>query len=86
MTLKQIKAMFAPGQRWHAVRTGPGKHRDEVRTVRKVRGVDLVFAVDGSQSYHTTWPKAGEVIEARPGFLRFRYEDCDGVQVSLELL
>ena len=56
MTLKEMRAMFQPGQKWHALRLndhwpGIGKHNDEVRTIRQVRGKDIVFLTpDGEPS------------------------------------
>jgi hypothetical protein len=75
--------MFAAGQKWHATRTGSGKHRDEVRTVFGLRGRDIVWKLDDGHLYHTEWPKAAEVLEARSGFLRFFYADVPGVEVTL---
>ena len=83
MTLAAIKGMFRPGQRWQATRTGPGKHRDEVREVYGSRSRDLVWRLTDGSFYHTEWPKASEVQEARPGFLQFQYSDLPGVVVTL---
>lgn len=83
MTLAKIKAMFSPGQKWHATRTGGGPHRDELRTVHRVESKNIIFQVPSGELYWTGWPKAAEVKEARPGFLRFGYSD--GPEVTLKL-
>jgi len=85
MTVKALKSMFQPGQRWHALRTGPGRHRDEIRTVHKIQGKQIVFRVPSGELYWTPFPKASEVLESRPGFVRFVYSDVPGVEVSLTL-
>ena len=97
MNLKQIKAMFTPGQVWHCHREAapvvvhgnlgpsviPNQNPATVRTVKQVRSSDLVWdwLVPGAEPgakydpIYTTWPKAGEVLEARPGFLKFKYTE-----------
>jgi len=86
MTRCEVKAMFQPGQRWHAVRNGGTIHRDEIREVVRVGSKDIVFRTHDGRDYYTGIPKAREVVEARPGFLRFVYEEPAGVEVTLNLL
>ncbi len=92
MTLTEIKAQFVPGDKWHALReeplavvvgnlgtsTLPGKHRDEIRTAKRLATKDLVFTVtdDGKErDYYTPWPKASELVEARPGRIQFKINE-----------
>jgi hypothetical protein len=73
MTLAEIRAMFHPGRVWIGKRT-PGfkdeSHTTTYRKVREVLGNQIVFQTEG-KPYRTTLPKASEVLEARPGYLRF---------------
>jgi hypothetical protein len=98
MTLKQIKAMFTPGQRWQCQRTGksitivgnvgntalPPINVDEVRIVKAVRSADLVTTRPDGRPIYASWPKANEVQEARPGFVRWQYDN--EVTITLTLL
>jgi hypothetical protein len=88
MTLKEIKAQFVVGQVWRVERSGqplivngnlgktvlPAINADELRTVVSAKS-ELVCARPDGKAIHTTWPKAGEVNEARPGFLKFTYDN-----------
>ena len=83
MSIEAIRAMFHPGQQWHVHRTGGGAHASEVRTVCKITRRNLGWLVHGGKFLRTAWPTAYEVIEARPGFLKFRYEDVPSAVVTL---
>lgn len=99
MTLKEIKSQFQPGQKWRASRVGralvvhgnlgttvlPDKNVEgQVRELVKAGSVDLVWKIEGQErNLFTKWPKASEIIEARPGYLKFAYDN--GVVVTLEL-
>lgn len=98
MTLSEIKSMFAPGQKWHALRTEQplvvvgnlgnttleGRHRDEIRTVKRTRARDIIFTTPDGKDYYTPWPKAKEVIEAKPGFLKFTLLERITVTLTLQ--
>ena len=86
MTLNQIKAMFQPGEKWHATRSDnrpirvigncgttsiPATHHDEIRMVDHVGSKDIVFTLENGKKYYTPIPKAKDVEEAREGYLRF---------------
>ena len=87
MTLAQIKAMFQLGQRWHGIRncSHPEKVRNEMRTVVQIRSREVVFELPNGTLWHTQLPKASEVKEARPGFLRFGYAFNPDIEVILTL-
>jgi hypothetical protein len=76
MTLAEIKAMFQPGQVWIGKRSpgdAPRGNMEPVITERRVLEVlttQIIFEVNGRR-YWTKLPKASEVLEARPGYLRF---------------
>ncbi len=60
--------------------------RNQRRSVVKVSSKEIIFYYDAEdKTIHTAWPKANEVIEARPGFLKFLYAD-GGTEVSLALV
>jgi hypothetical protein len=87
MTLTEIKSMFQPGQQWHCLREAaaiivngncgqvilPNKNPDTVRTVERLAVKDLVWKMPDGKSLYSPWPKAGDVLEARAGFLKFKY-------------
>ena len=90
MTIKEIKAMFTTGSRWHAKReserecvihdnTGTTvlvpKNVETLRTVEKCGSKDIVFRLETGKKYYTPIPKASEVLEARPGYLAFTIPD-----------
>jgi hypothetical protein len=80
MTLADISAMFHPGQVWIGKRTPGFKGEPHTTTYRKVREVlsnQIVFQSEG-KPYRTTLPKASEVLEARPGYLRFSLPFVNG--------
>lgn len=85
--------MFLPGQRIKVTREGFGPlvingntqktvlsppNYEEFRSVLKVGSRDLVTVRAQDTYIHTTWPKASEVIEAKPGLLHWRYEGQQG--------
>lgn len=77
MTLKQIKIMFSPGDAWQVQRiceTVPGTDCNEHRTIVAVRTRCLVSKRPDGKDIETEWPKAPEILEARDGFLKLRYE------------
>ena len=88
MTLKEIRAMFTPGSKWHALRVcenKASKHNDEIRIVDRLTSKAIIFLVPpNNQSYWTDLPKASHIKEARPGLLRFVYEN--GIEVVLTAL
>ena len=98
MTLKMIKEMFQPGQRWHVVRKSAplvvhgnagttvmgNKHADEIRVVEKVGSKDIIFLTPDGERYWTAFPKAREVIDAWGGHLKFAYDNQ--VEVTLDLI
>ena len=86
MTIKEVRAMFAVGSRWHAMREDHlpgGKHADENRTVKRASTKDIVFELEGGKLFFTAWPKSTEIIEARDGHLSFQY-GTRGPKVTLE--
>lgn len=99
MTLTAIKSMFAVGQKWQAIRESqasvihgnlattpvPANRKEETRTVEAVKSAEVVFLTEDGKHLHTAFPKASEVIEARPGFLELAYAGM-GVTVTLVLL
>ena len=78
MTLKEIKGMFQVGDIWEATSTynpdssGP-------RRILEVRGIDMISEQKRCRRSFMTWPKASHVIEARPGYLKFRLPDHERV-------
>lgn len=81
MTLAEIKAMFKIGQVWTGKRT-PGFKGEACtitkRTVSELRGNAIIFSLNGDgQRYWCNWPKARDIIEARPGYLRFKLPTVD---------
>ncbi len=98
MTLKEIKAMFTPGQRWQCQRVGkpltvhgntgtsviPANNVDELRIVKAARTNDLVTTRPDGRDIYATWPKASEVKESRPGYVRWEYNN--EVTITLTLL
>lgn len=98
MTLNEIKQLFPVGSRVRAKREGgkpltihgntgttvlPANNTEEIRTVKAVKSMEWVFTRADGRDIHTTFPKASEVVEARAGFVQFRYNN--GVVVTLEL-
>jgi hypothetical protein len=97
VTLKEIKALFTVGQVVTAIREGglpltvygntgvtvlgPNKCMER-RTVHAVKSAEWVFTRPDGKNIHTTYPKASEVVEARAGFVKFRYSN--GVVVTLQ--
>jgi hypothetical protein len=86
MTLAQIKSMFIVGSKWRATRRDTLRQTatEESRSVEKAGSKDIVFLRQGSPRIWTQWPRAKEVLEARPGYLHFQYDN--GVDVTLELV
>lgn len=80
MSLKSIKAMFAPGQVWIGTRTpGPSGAAESVttRTITKVRTRDYICDNgDTKGRFYGSFPKkASDVIEARDGYLKFKIDN-----------
>jgi hypothetical protein len=86
MTLKEIRAQFNEGDKWHCVRTDKAplivngntgqtvlgtKHRDEIRTVGKLKSKEIMWHLEDGSKYYTPLPAASEIVEAKPGFLHF---------------
>jgi len=71
MTLKEIKTMFAPGQIWTALNskfpTACGQ-----RAVKSLHTKYIIWEILGKKSY-MDWPKAAQIIEARPGHVKFNF-------------
>ena len=85
MTLKEIHAMFVLGSTWAAVNTrvagacGP-------RTVSEIFTKQIVFKQPGDDTRRwLTLPKASEVIEARPGYLKFKLVQAGWPEDTVEL-
>lgn len=62
MNLKEVKEMFKVGDTWDVVNSYAISACGR-RKVTAVRGIDVVFDNDR----HMDWPKASDIIEARPG-------------------
>lgn len=82
MTLRAIKEQFKPGEQWHCIREEKRPSlpncvdRDEIRTVKSNGATYLTWELQhDARTYETKWPKASEIIDARPGFLKFHYFD-----------
>jgi hypothetical protein len=87
MTLKQIKAMFVPGEKWHCRRDAtpmvvhgnlgttilPNKDPETDRAVFKLETRNLIWLMPDGKKLWTDWPPAANIIEARAGFLKFKY-------------
>jgi hypothetical protein len=85
----QMRAMFAVGQKWHVMRdeqdmvihgnTGPtklaGKNNDQVRTVQALKSREIAWTKPEGGLCYTTWPKSSEIIDMKPGFVKFAYSD-----------
>ena len=73
MTLAEIKAMFIVGQVWTGKRS-PGfdgdAHTTTRREVAEIKGNAVIFMVHDKR-FWSYWPKAREIIEARPGYVRY---------------
>ena len=75
MTIKEIKAMFRSGDVWNGENTY-NPNATGVRLITKVRGVDIIyFTNNDNRTMHMDWPKASQIIEARPGYLKFNLDD-----------
>lgn len=89
MTLKEIKAMFVPGDKWSVTRSGspltvvgntattvlPANNVvGEVRTIKSAKS-QLVATKEDGRNVFTNWPKAGEIIAASAGNLSFKYDN-----------
>lgn len=88
MTRNEIKAMFTAGSTWRTTRT-PG-FRDEATstftaTVLTVRSEDFIFVRDDGKDHYADLPKMRDVIEARPGYLKFRLRGS-AVVIERELM
>ena len=71
MTLKEIKAMFKPGQAWTAENTFHGRFPGP-RTVGMVMPTQMTWVHPSTKEpVWMTFPKAAQVLEARDGFLKF---------------
>jgi hypothetical protein len=97
MTIKEIKSMFAVGQKWSAVRSGgkpltihgnagttvlPSGDATEIREVNSLGSREITWQRPApSPLLFTKWPLSSEVIEARPGYLKFAYDNG----ITLEL-
>jgi hypothetical protein len=75
MTLEQIRAMFIPGQVWRAVRTPGFKGEASTITERRiteVRSKDYICTTsDTDRNRYGSFPLARDVIDVRPGYLKF---------------
>lgn len=77
MTLTQIKSMFIPGEQWRVERQADwGRNCDEIRTVKRLQNRCLVWTRADGKEIDTDWPKAGDILNAAPGLLEFRYPGC----------
>ena len=83
MTVKEIKAMFIPGQKWRHVWECGKQKRDEILTVFKVRTKDIVFNTSNSSQYLGAIPKAREIRNAAPGFVWFELAMFSGNVASV---
>lgn len=98
MTLNEIKAMFRVADRWTITREGfhetivRGNTGDtvlhamnltETRIIDDARSADLVTIKPDGRKTYAPWPKAKEIIEARPGYLKWRYGTQEGT-ITLE--
>lgn len=102
MTLNEIKEQFKPGDRWKVtvyqpgltvhgnLRTVPIAPSTSVteRQVHSVHSYGLLWEPDPEtqKQRRTEWPKHTEILEARPGYLRFEYGGVSGNTVTLEQL
>ena len=90
MKLKEIKAMFAVGQRWRVTREGgkplvvhgnlgtttlPANNGATTRQVEQVKSCEVVWTKPDGKTVHMPYPKATDMIEARDGFLKFKYPE-----------
>lgn len=71
MTLKEIKAMFQPGQQWKADNTYQPQ-ANGLRTVRRVHSTQMTWDWPDGRVGYMRFPKASQVIESRDGYIRFK--------------
>jgi hypothetical protein len=83
MTIKEIRGMFAPGQKWEAVNTLHEK-ANGVRTLVEIKSAQMVWSTATAPRFWMPIPKASQVVEARDGFLSFRLYTPDEVQKYLK--
>jgi hypothetical protein len=80
MTLKEIKAMFQPGEQWKADNTYMPQ-ANGVRTVAHVHSAKMTWTWPDGRIGWMDLPKASLVLEARDGFLKFKlFSDAESVK------
>jgi hypothetical protein len=99
MTLAQIKQLFPVGQRVNVTRDGdkplivvgnlgntvlPANNGAGERTITAVKSTEWVMLRPDGRSVHTDYPKASEVMEARVGLVKFKYDN--GTIITIEAL
>lgn len=97
MTLKEIEEMFKVGQKVKVTREGnkplvvhgntgtpvmPALNGVEDRVIAQCKSAEWVMTLPDGRNVHTAHPKSSEVIEAKPGFLKFRYDN--GTTITIE--
>jgi len=86
MTLREIKAMFNVGDTWNAVNTYiPAINGD--RKIIEIRDDGIIASTNLYRNIHTEWPKASQIIAARPGYIKIRFAEhlhLDGHTLELK--
>lgn len=89
MTLNEIKTMFQPGQQWTGKRSPGFKGEPSTvtqRTVKDLLTAQMTWSLAGDgRPYWMDYPRARDVIEARPGYLRFHVTTRKGVRIGAEV-
>jgi hypothetical protein len=90
--------MVGKGKVWLASRTGANivihgnagaitfKNNDvanERRRIVAVRSKDVVWARQGKEDVYMDYPKASEILEARAGYLKFKYAEGPIVELVM---
>jgi hypothetical protein len=60
----------------------PPRNGTEERTIKAARGKDWVMTKADGRDIYTPHPKASEILDARPGRLKFKYDN--GTVVTIE--
>jgi hypothetical protein len=85
MTLKEIRAQFAPGQVWEAENTY-NPNANGQRTLSEMKTTQFVWKTAHVPRYWMDFPKKSQITEAGEGLLVFRlFETGDNAHHTLTL-
>ena len=86
ISIEEFKAMFHVGDTWRAVNTYITATNGD-RKILEIRDSGIISETSQCKNIHTVWPKASQIISARPGYVKFRLSErfkyLDGHTVEL---